>query len=129
MADYSTTISNSLYVFGPAPSNKWNAYNWNAFRWGEGNTPLVKVDLKVLSESLTLTDSVSKVPSRVIENTLSPTTAMSLESLTDAEGYYRVFPGGVTDAVDRAIPSWSQGSAGSTTWASSSTTATTWSAA
>ena len=126
MADLSQTVTNSLNLFGPAPSDKWNAYNWNAFIWGEGTAPLVKVPFKVLSETVTLTDSTAKVPSRVIENTLSPTTSVTLENLTDGEGYYHVFPGGVTDGTDRVATTWSDGSSTSPSWSQGTASSTVW---
>lgn len=129
MADLSQTISNSLNLFGPAPSNKWNAYNWNAFVWGEGTADLAVTALKVLSESLTLSDSINKSQAHVIENTLSPTSDVSLIYHRDSAGYFHVFPGGVTDGDDRVASTWSNGTSTSATWVASSTTSTTWSAA
>jgi hypothetical protein len=128
VAALSKTVTNRLNVFGPAPSNKWNAYNWNAFIWGEGTATLQKSIFKVLAETITPTDEFTRAQIRTIDNSLSPVSGMNLENLRDSAGYLHVFPGGVTDATERASPSWVDGTGASTSWTSSSTTATSWSA-
>lgn len=127
MTVFTKTITNSLNLFGPAPSDKWQAYNWNAFKWGEGTAPMVKNPRKVLVASITLTDAFTKSQIRTISNSLAPTTEITLENLTDGAGYYHLFPGGVTDGLDRVATSWGSGSTSGPSWVASSTTATTWS--
>jgi hypothetical protein len=128
VAALSKTVTNSLNVFGPAPSNKWNAYNWNAFIWGQGTATLNKAVFKVLAETLTTTDEFTRSPTITFSNSVAAASAMDLENLRDSAGYLHVFPGGVTDATERASPSWADGTGASTSWTSSSTTATSWSA-
>lgn len=128
MADLSQTITNSLNVFGPAPSNKWAAYNWNAFKWGEGTTDLAVSVLKVLSESITPSDVFTKSQVHTIANTLSPTSDMTSESVLNG-GYYRLFPGSATNGENRVDSSWSGGSSSSPSWSQGTASSTSWSAA
>ncbi len=129
MTALTQTITNRLALFGPAPPDLWNAYLWNAFKWGEGTAPMVKAPRKVLSETLSLVDSFAKGAKPTISNSLAPTSGIDLENLRDGEGYFHVFPGGVTDGMDRVASTWAGGTATTTTWAASAATATTWSAA
>ena len=126
MADLSKTITNSLNLFGPAPSSKWNAYNWNAFLWGEGTTDLAVSALKVLANSLTPADSLIKYQAVVVSNSLAPSSDMTGESVTNG-GYYRLFPGSVSDGEDRVDSSWSGGSSGSPSWSQGTASSTSWS--
>jgi hypothetical protein len=124
---YNITISNSLNLFGPAPSDKWNQYNWNAFLWGEGTNDLVELVFKVISESITPDTTVTKIPLRIIENSISPTSDMGFERLRDSNGYYHVFPDRTTEGEDRDFATWTQGSPSAASWATAADAATVWS--
>lgn len=128
MAAYSITIANSLRVWGPAESDKWNDYNWNAFVWGEGTAGSVQTVGKVLSETATFTDSLSLVAGFYfsISNTLLPTSDMGSEQVSSGD-YQRVYPSNTTEGESRISSTWSAGAAGSSTWTSGTATSTTWS--
>lgn len=130
MADLSQTITNSLVVFGPAPSDKWNASYavWNAFKWGEGTIDLTVSALKVLSETLSLADSLSKVMDFNVTtaNQLATTSDMILEQLGNGD-YSRLFPGGVTNGESRIETSWGAGSSTTPSWSSGTASSTSWS--
>ena len=129
MANFTQTITNAISVFGPAPSNKWNAYNWNAFKWGEGTADLAASVAKFLTNSVSATNSVSLVAdfNMSLSNAISTAEDMVSQELTDGEGYDHVFPGGVTNAEDRVSASWSQGSGSSPSWSQATASSTTWS--
>lgn len=129
MAAFSIVIEEQIGLFGPAPTDNWGDYNWNEFLWAEGTKDFVATAFKVLGETVTPADSVEKAQILTIAETITPTSDMTLERLRDGEGYLYVFPSNVTDAESRAIPSWSQGSAGSVSWTQAAASSTTWSAA
>jgi hypothetical protein len=126
MANLTQTISNGIGLFGPAPSNKWNALNWNAFLWGEGNTDLAVSFVKVLAETITLADSLAKSAGPVISNSLGSTTDMTYEAVTNGD-FFRLFPGGVTSGEERVASTWSAGSASAPSWSQSAASSTSWS--
>lgn len=129
MADFTITISNSVNTFGPAPSNKWEAFEWNAFAWGEGTADLATDTHKVFGETIALADSITAEAAFVISisNALAPTADMGAEYLADAAGYNYVFPDRVTDAEDRALPTWAASSAPASGWTAAVATSTVWS--
>lgn len=129
MADFTITVSNSLNLFGPAPSNKWNAHLWGAFRWGEGTTDLQVDVVKLLGNALTIADSLT-LQSAVfltVSNSLSLSSNPSNEGLSDGAGYSYVFTGNVTNAENRVETSYSQGSAGAQSYAAGTPPSTNWS--
>lgn len=128
MAALFKTITESIRVFGPAPSDKWNAYAWNAFKWGEGTKDIATRTLKLVAEAISPSDALAKAPRRSLSESISPVDAMGSERLYDRDGYYHVFPNDTTEATDRDFASWTAGAAGATTWTSSGVTSTTWSA-
>jgi hypothetical protein len=127
VADFNITVSNSLNIFGPAPSNKWNVHNWNAFLWGEGTTDLIASVGKFISNSLASDSAVEKLPVRVITNSLTLTGDMSSQGLKDSAGYSYVFPDRTTDGEERDFPTWTEGAGQSTTWTTASATTSSWS--
>jgi hypothetical protein len=129
VADFTVTIANSLNVFGPAPSNKWNAWAWNAFRWGEGTADLAVSVGKVIGNSLALSDSATPVTAFFVNvsATLTLASDMGSERLTDAAGYAYVFPSDTTEAENRDIPDWSTSTAATPTWSSATAGGTSWS--
>lgn len=123
------TIANHINCFGPAPSNKWNAWNWAAFAWGEGESDLIAYVVKLLSESVSTSDTITPTVDFYlsIANTLSPVGDMGSEVLADGSGYTYVFPSDATDGEDRDTPSWSSGSASSASFTCQAAGSTTWS--
>jgi hypothetical protein len=126
LANLTITISNRIGVFGPAASSKWGAVDWNNFLWGEGAFTATDVG-KFLSESLTLTDLTTKVPSNIVLNTLDITSAISSLVLRDGAGYVYNFPDRATDGEDRDFTTWTEGTGNSTTWTPPTDPSTTWS--
>lgn len=147
MTAHSITISNSLRAFGGGPPSLWNAHNWNAFKWAEATVAvphrvvhLVDADDLALAsafgfrlvklmgaESLTVDSSVNFSLTRLISNEIGLSSDSVTRYVFDSEGYFRLFPGGVTDAEDQDTPAWAAGSAGSPTWTQGSASETTWS--
>lgn len=128
MTALSQVIANRVGLFGPAPSDKWNAFNWGSFLWGEGTIDLAVQFQKLLPNSLSVSDSLAKTLSRQIANNLLPISMMSDEEVLNGV-YYRLFPGGVQNGEDRASPSWSQAAVTAPTWTQTVASSTTWSAA
>lgn len=128
MANYSKTVSNSLRLFGVAPSSKWGAYNWNAFIWGEGTTDLTTIIEKWLSNAVTpsSTVSISLFFAQTISNTLSVTSDMGSETLTDGAGYNYVI-GNASELEDRSLPNWTDQTRDTETYTTVSNASTTWS--
>lgn len=130
MTDYNVSINNSMNLFGPAPTDLWNAYAWNAFLWGEGTADLQVIVTKVIENSsgVSLDSSVSTSLSiyLTISNTLTPVADMHSESLYNG-GWSYVFASNTTDGESRYFPSYTEASAQSTTWASAAVSATSWS--
>ena len=96
MANFTKTISNSIEVFGLAPASVFDLYNWNAFYWGEGTTPTIRGYGKPLSETLTLTQSMTGVYRRA------------------GSGWYYLYSDDVTNAASRYEPTWTQVTVSST---------------
>lgn len=127
MANLSITITNSVRTFGPAPADYWNAYNWNAFLWGEGTAAMVGNALKVVTNSQTLTELTTPQGTfnLSISNSLSFSEAYAQYS---ADGRWsRIFSDNVTNAENRAFPTWVSGTAGFAAWTTATVGAPTWS--
>lgn len=131
MADYSISISNSLNVFGPAPSDLWNERAWNSFLWGEGSNDLQVIVTKYIENltELSLDSSVSAYAyfNMTLDNSLAPDADMYSESVSDGSGWSYVFPSNVTDGESRFTPTYTEAAAASTTWTSATVATTTWS--
>ncbi len=127
MADFSITISNRLQVFGSGPSTKWNALTWSSGKWGEGTNEIVQDVIKNISNSLSLSDDYTFGSSKTISNAIYPTFEMASEYLTDANGYYFVFVGGLSDAENQIITTYTEGSQASTSYTSATGGSTVWS--
>ena len=127
MADYTITISESLNVFGPAPSDKWSEYNWNAFKWGEGTNIVLLGVGAVLSDTPTLSDAFSALTDVSLSDSITPSDAVTNETLTDSNGYTYVFTGNTTNAVNRASTTYTQQTSTAPVWTSGTGASTTWS--
>lgn len=130
MADFTKTMTNSLNLFGGAPSNKWASYNWNAFIWGEGTADFAVSFLKILdSGAITPSDAyiINVDFSKSLTNSLSVDADMGSETLRDSAGYLYVYPNNVTEAESRSFASYTSGSDASNSWSSASVSSVTWS--
>lgn len=142
------TITNSLNVFGGGPPSLWNSHLWNSFKWGEGTVAIPHSIVRLISVGSISPDSaryfsltklieageIAPDSSRgfdfvkLISETLGFTSSAPEQELTDPEGYYHLFPGGVANAHNRVNSTYSTGAAGSTTWSQSTASSTSWSA-
>jgi hypothetical protein len=148
MADYTITISNNLYAFGP---DKLTPSLWGTFQWG-GYWAYEAIDLicevekaisnaitpseaaltfeveKSLSEAITPSETFGLEASfeRTIENTLTPSFETSDETLTNGTWNY-VFIKPSANAEDRNLATFTTQANASTTWLSSTATSTSWS--
>lgn len=129
MANLTITITNSIRCFGPAPSDKWNAYNWNAFKYGEGTVDLAVNVGKFLSNSITTDNALTIVTNinKVITNTIAMTSENASEGLKDSDGFSYVFVSNTTNGESRSFSTWASGTANAPTWASGTAGSTTWS--
>ncbi len=126
MVDYAKTITNTFQVFGPGPTSLWGTMVWGVDEWGGGNDQLASAH-KILSESLSLSDSWIKDAVITRSDSLSITSSIPDLTSVDAAGYYHVFISNVTDAADRAITTWTDESDPSSDWSEVSEASTTWS--
>lgn len=132
MADFNITISNHVNTFGPESANTWGGdwgAVWGQFLWGYGNVGLVTYTGKLLTDSVTPSDAltVSVYFYRSISNSVTPGGDMGSEELSDGSGYRYVFPSNTNEAENRAIPTWTSGSAGSQSFTCQAAGSTTWS--
>jgi hypothetical protein len=124
------TISNSINLLGLSPSTKWGStYSmvWGTSKWGEGTLDLAIEIGKLISNSVTPSDSYTREVGKSLTNELTSTFEGSRQNLIDSAGYYWIFPGSVSDADDRATVTYSSSSVASTTWTSGTVGSTTWS--
>lgn len=124
MADFTKTIDNSLNVFGIEGPNVWGTVLWNQ-NWGYGNVDLITAIGKLISESLTLTDSQTTGPGKMISESLSILGDMYNEGISDPAGYSRVFQVDA-NAENRPMTSYSRQSSSSVSFTTGSTPSTTW---
>jgi hypothetical protein len=146
MADFTITISNNLYAFGP---DKLTPSLWGTFQWG-GYWAYEAIDLicevekaisnaitpseavltfevdKLFQEAITPSDEYIKDTERTIENTLSPSFETSDETLTNGTWDY-VFIKPSANAENRNLATFTTQSNASTTWSSGTATSTSWS--
>lgn len=126
MADFVKTITNRINLFGIDNPNKWGTMLWGD-NWGYGNNDLIIVFNKYLSETITLTDSLSLSIgfSRTFTNSVLLTGDMSFEGVSDPAGYNRVF-GDSTNAENRPLSSYNSYSVYDATFTTATNTLTTW---
>lgn len=146
MADLSITISNNLIVVGYNPTSQWGTLEWGTDWWrfnGEtlqdvgkaidfGSTTLSDAPIKDVEHlldfgSTLLSDTITKSFERSYNNSLLPTFEMSEEYLQDEDGYFYVFPGGVTDADERVDSTWSDETDPTSTWSAVTSATAPWS--
>lgn len=126
MADHIVTIENSLNLFGPAPSNKWDDWEWGSLIWGEGNAGLATSVMKYLSDSIVPVDSVAKASTRKVTNILTPIGDMGSEKLTNGSWSYN-FVSGTDEGEERAFANWSEDTDEDETWSKEGSSETDWS--
>lgn len=127
MADLAQSVSDSINLFGGAPSSKWNEYNWGSFKWGEGTTPTVWSLDHLIGETEALSDAFYKTPEILFDEALALSTDMIELYRRDRAGYYYSYPDRVTNVDSATTASFSQVSVTSTTRTTYTTVTTTWS--
>ena len=146
MADYSITVKNNLIVVGYDPTSRWGTLVWGTDSWrfnGEtlqdvakpidfGSVTLSDVSTKDMEHlldfgSTPISDAITKSFERSYNNGLSPAFDISSAFLTDKNGYYYVFIGGVIDADKRTDPDWTTSTANDSTWTPVAAIDSTWS--
>lgn len=130
MANLSITISNSLRVFGLAPTSNWNSFSWGTGFWGEGSGHvLVDVGHQLMSEGFSVMDSFTTQTdfNLSISDSFSPTSDVTDVGLLDAAGYNHVFTRPTINSDDRNNTTYSEVSIPVTPWTSPSVPGTSWS--
>jgi len=128
LADLSQNISNSLNLFGGAPTTKWNAFTWGVDDWGDGvNSTLLRI-VKLISNSQASDTAITKSGNffRTIENTQAVASDPDALYLQDGQGYFYTAPNNVTDLEERYAPDWTAGNDPSDSWTAQTFT-TSWS--
>lgn len=129
MALHTKTITNSLYVWGPEATTKWDDAElpWDTAKWDYGSQDLQEIIRKYILNTFTLTSSVGKKVKLSQSNVITVTEDMLSEYLRDQQGYYYEFVIGASDGEDRPSNTYSPTSNVSSTWASGSVSSTSWS--
>ena len=127
MAALTTTISESMNVFGPEPTNKWGTVLWGE-NWGIGDEDLETNVFKTQAETVSISDSITKVFNQVRSFSESFGVSDSLQDLNlrDSSGYYRNFTLPTDDAEDRAGTSYSTVASPGSSWTEASEPSTDW---
>lgn len=126
MADFTQTVLNQLNMLGGEPPTLWGTMEWGTDNWGHNNDLVVEIG-KVLSLSLSLSETWEKAFTLDVESSLSLSSAMPDRTLVDAAGFYHVFRGNVTDADDSVASDYTEVSASGTSWTAASEASTSWS--
>lgn len=147
MAAFTITVRNTIGLVGGKPAQFWGpTMTWGTSTWGNGANLKLKEVIKVLTNTLTLSDptfvfSVAKI----IQETVTPSDFQSkevgrsifesldidagptIENLRDQNGYSYIFPKPTTNAELRVITPYSSLSAASPSFTSQARTSTIWS--
>lgn len=129
MTDFAKTISNSVGVFGQAPTSKWDSFLWGE-KWAYGNLDVQEEIGKTfnLPVSIFSTISVGRAQRVSITNSISVLEVIGPEYLTDGQGYSFRFAGSSSDLATRAETTWTGLTETAPTYVvKSAATATTWS--
>lgn len=142
MADLTKTISVQLGIVGAGQPQYWGTMVWGTNQWGSESLYLTiakgvandltlssvigKYVTKVISNDLTLDSSIGKTVAKGVTNNLQTSSAMDSVYLMNGS-YYYVWPGGVTNFLDRTAPSYASATT-STTWSAKTMPTTIWSA-
>jgi hypothetical protein len=127
MADFVKTITNNLNIFGIDQPNKWGSMVWGRDNWGFGQNDLIVTVFKLLTNSITLTDTTTLSIGyiRTFSLSLSVSADMSDERIFDRAGYAYVF-GASANAESRPLTSYNSYSSPVASFTSVSNTSTTW---
>ncbi len=127
MAQFTATVTETVRLFGAAPSDKWGERNWGDFRWGEGTNQLPVGVFVGTSESQASTAAVGVAPVINILESQASNADLEHAYVRDSAGYFYVFPDRTTDEIAATAPSWTARVSSTASWASSAATATSWS--
>jgi hypothetical protein len=146
LADFAITISNNLITVGYDPTSRWGTLIWGTDSWRFNGETLQNVekaidfgdatpsdatikDLEHLLDfgSTPLSETITKSFARSYSNTVGTDFEISNAFLTDKNGYYYVFIGGVIDADDRTDPVWAKVTDEDSTWTAITAIDSTWS--
>lgn len=125
MTTFNKTITNTVGVFGGEATNLWGTMTWGQ-KWGYGNIDLKTTITKVYGNTLTLDSSIIASPVKVISNALIFSGDMSMESVVDSAGWYRIF-GNSSNAENRPATSFTSVTTGSGSYTSAVNAGTIWS--
>lgn len=130
MADHTITLSNTLNLFEPRATVWGNTgattMTWGTDVWGAQSEDFITDVGKFLAETLSMADAVTSEILNLITNTLTFSSALTIEYLLDGIWYY-IFPGGITNAEDRISTTWGDASSVSTSYSTPVSPNTTWS--
>ena len=143
MADLTKTFTVQLGMVGAGQPQYWGTLVWGTNEWGSESLYLTtakgiansldisstvgKYVTKIILNDLTLDSAVGKSSVKVVANNMTVSSAM--ESIYRLNGaYYYVWPGGVTNFLDRSVVSYSAVSAAASGWTAATQPSTTWSA-
>jgi hypothetical protein len=127
MTDFIKTIANGLNVFGGDPPTLWGSGVFGTDLWGYGSRDLIVSFYKLLSDSVTITDTVSPVMEFNRTFTASMVLTMDQVSLMriDRAGYKYVF-GVDENAENRPLTSYNDVSGHPTSYTTLTNTQTSW---
>lgn len=127
MADFNITISNTLNVFGPQKTSRWNSMVWGTGFWGYGDFDLITTIDKVITNSLSLSGAnLTLNPTKVISNSIAVSGDMLSENISDSAGYNLIF-GSSKNAESRPLTSYTSIDSGTATYTQVASPGTTWS--
>jgi len=111
LANHTITISNTLSFFGGDQATLWGntgntTMTWGVDNWGGGSEDSLEQVVKVLSNDLTFSGSLSQfLSSVVVTNTLSISSDITDIYLSNGI-WNRIFPGGTLDADSQISTTW-----------------------
>ncbi len=133
MANYVKTITNSVNLFGLAPSTKWGqsfgypyTMVWGTTKWGEGSFNQIFSITKLISNSITPDTAIQLNTTKVLSNDLTINSDLSSEEILNGSWNY-VFPSNTIDGENRDFTSWTEGADISSTFTCQAAGSTTWS--
>ncbi len=144
MANFSITLANTLDVFGPALTSKWNASTWGGTQWGtttDLDIQVIKVidstasptsdDVRYIlhvvnDEGTALTSDISRLIFAYVDSSISLGADMALETLQESNGYFYLFPDRVSNAENRASTAYTSGTVSAATWTQIAAVSTAW---
>ena len=125
MTDHTKTITNSFNLFGIAPTTYWGIFIWGAANWGEGDDVIINIG-KLISESISLADTLFKQSSTLRSNSLSFSSEMANEYLKDANGYFYILTKPTTDGELRSLTSYTELTGSTASYATTGGGSITW---